>query len=89
MNIFSLAENKSFTLKYSSYNLGLLNRLEERVKKLENKVGELEETMEILSDKRLLKSIKEGLDELKSGRYKLYRSVAKMKKDFNSTTHMY
>ena len=73
-----------FTLKYSSYNLYLLSRLEERVKKLENEVGELEETVEILSDKRLLKSIKEGLDDLKSGRYKVYKSVTEMKKDFSS-----
>ncbi len=55
------------------------------MKKLENKVGELEETMEILSDKRLLKSIKEGLDDLKSGRYKVYKTVAEMKKDFGPT----
>lgn len=38
--------------------------------------------MEILSDKRLLKSIKEGLDDLKSGRYKVYKSVEEMEKDF-------
>ncbi len=72
-------------LKYSLYSVSPLSRLEQRVKKLENKVGELEETMEILSDKRLLKSIKEGLDDLKSGRYKVYRTVAAMKKDFGPT----
>ncbi len=55
------------------------------MRKLENKVGELEETMEILSDKRLLKRIKEGLDDLKSGRYKVYKAVAEMRKDFSST----
>lgn len=63
-----------------------MSRLEERVKKLEGKVGELEETVEILSDKKLLKSIKEGLDDLKSRRYKIYKSVEEMKRDFNQTT---
>lgn len=71
-------------LKYSLYAVSSLSRLEERVKKLENKVDELEESLDIVSDKRLLKSIKEGLNDLKSGRYKVYKSVKEMKKDFSS-----
>ncbi len=63
-----------------------MSRLDERVKKLENKIDELEESLDIVSDKRLLKSINDGLNDLKSGRYKVYKSVREMKRDFSSTT---
>ena len=68
--------------KYSLYNVSSLSKLQERVKKLENKIDDLEETVAILSDKKLLKSIKEGLNDLKFGRYKVYKSVEEMKRDF-------